>query len=605
MQNGKVSDMAPRGNFLGAANRLKTSPIPVQRTTRAIPQRVLTSLNAGQFMPLLAIPLLREDSVSGATFRIGFEMEETVEVLMNAVNVRVRAFLVSNLCKERFDGLDSINKSYEGLPLIEGGAVTPWFETIPGPAHASAPILVKLGTHWREGDAITTDYIEAYNAIWNLCATQRSPDIPLRTRLDMTIAPSFWQHQTFAHIVPDFDQAIIDGEVALNVANAKMPVKGIGTAGPIQDQAVQTYRDSTATDVMSDGWMILGHGGALSSGQSYMFMEGQGVGPYPNVWAELQNDGITVSLSNIELARKTQAFANLRRQYSGHSDEYIIDLLMDGITIPDQMWKQPILLGDVSTQFGMSKRYASDGANLTESVVNGMTFLEMRFSCPRVPVGGVIMLVAEIAPEQLFERQKDPYLHASSVDDLPQFLRDTLDPEKVVVVQNDEMDIDHDVPDGTFGYAPLNHQWMRAVPRLGGKFYRPQVDAGFDEDRQRVWAVETANPVLSKDFYLCTTMHYKPFVVTDAAIDHFECLVRGQIAIRGNTVFGGLLVEASDDYAEVMEEAPVDRIEKPVGTDVQSTNKKKEPVNKSVKPDATAKPANKKPASTTPNEANK
>lgn len=553
------------------ATRTKTTPIPVQRTTRALNQRALTSLPAGKMVPLLAIPLLREDALTGASFRIGFEMKETVEVLMNGVNVRVMAYLVSKMALDRFDGLDSINKSYEGLPVHEGESVVPWFELVAGEAPGVNKIHYHMGKHVKQGVLYNTEYVEAYNQIWNFRAKNRSPDIPLRTRLDLTLAPAFWHHQTFAHIVPDFDQAIIDGEVALSVANAKMPLKGIGfdntsSVTPFGNTPIRESGETTPTATEFGHRIVDGNAPALGSGGAKLMVKSIAAGEvgqyYPDIWAELQDNGITLSLSNIDMARKTQAFANLRRQYNGHSDEYLIDLLMDGISIPDLAWKQPMLLKEESTVIGMSKRYASDGASLTESVVNGMSFIDMRFSCPRVPTGGVIMIVAEIAPEQLFERQKDPYLYCYSTDDVPQFLRDTLDPEKVVVVQNDEIDIDHDNPTNTFGYAPLNHEWMRSIPQIGGKFFRPEVDAAFDEDRQRIWAVETQNPVLSKDFYLVTTMHYKPFVVTDLAIDPFEALVRGTVAIRGNTVFGGLLVEATDDYAEVASKAPKDRIDK-------------------------------------------
>lgn len=542
----------------GGATRMKTTPIPVQRTTRPSMHRILTSFEPGYQIPVMAMPLLREDSVAHATFRIAFEMKETVEVLMNAVNARVLTYLVPKTALERFDGIDSINKSYEGLPPIEGQPVVPWFETMVAPAHGANAILKKLGKHAKPGTNINTEYIEAYNAIWNFRAKNRSPDITARTRLDATLAPAFWLHQTFAHIVPDFDQAILDGEVPLSIANARMPVRGIGkadgtfgnagTSNREADGEVRVYDHAANIDVSGGPGVFRVKGTAASDG-------------FPDVWAELQDNGISVSLSNIELARKTQAFANLRRQYNGHSDEYIIDLLMDGISIPDQAWKQPILLADTPTVFGMSKRYATDSGNLTESVVNGATIIEQKFSVPRCPMGGVIMMVVEVTPEQLFERQEDPYLHATSVDQLPQFLRDTLDPEKVVVVRNSEIDTDHDTPNATFGYAPLNHQWMRNAPSIGGKFYRPEVDAGFDEDRQRIWAVETQNPVLSEDFYLCTTMHQKPFVMTTG--DNFEVLIRGEAAIRGNTVFGGPLIEATNDYEEVMEEAPVERIEKP------------------------------------------
>ena len=545
----------------GGATRMKTTPIPVQRTTRPATSRILTSFRPGFQIPVMVMPLLREDSVAGASFRMAFEMKETVEVLMNAVNVRVLTYLVPKTAFARFDGMDSINKSYEGKPPMEGQPVVPWFETMVAPAHGVNQIFTKLGKHFKPGNNINTEYIEAYNAIWNFRARNRSPDIELRERLDATLAPAFWLHQTFAHIVPKFDQALIDGEVALNIVLDGMP-----DSAPIKYSKPGAALDGKFSHLRTeseDGDANMGRSdtidGAVTVVTSGSVWYGQKA-ELSDVWAELSQSGITVSLSNLELARKTQAFAALRRQYNGHSEEYLIDLLMDGITIPEQAWKQPILIGDTSTVFGMSKRYATDGASLTDSVVNGATIIEQRFSVPRCPMGGVIMTVVEVTPEQLFERQEDPYLHCTSVDELPQFLRDTLDPEKVVIVKNGEIDTDHDTPNATFGYAPLNHQWMRNAPCIGGKFYRPEVDAEFDEDRQRIWAVETQNPVLSEDFYLCTTMHEKPFVITEGQ-DNFEVLIRGEASIRGNTVFGGMLIEATNDYAEVMEEAPTERID--------------------------------------------
>lgn len=542
---------------------MKTTPIPVTRTIRPIGHRVLTSFEPGYSVPVLAIPLLREDAVAGAQFSVAFEMKETVEVLMNAVNARVMVHLVPKTAFERFDGLDSINKSYEGLPPMDGADVVPWFETMTAPAHGANAILKKMGKHARPGTTINTEYIEAYNAIWNFRAKNRSPDIEPRTRLDATLAPAFWQHQTFAHIVPDFDQAAMDGSVPLSISNAKLPVKGIGIYGAGVPNAAATNALETGGDTTvypaNGSWLV----GENVAGSAKLIVKRDlehTANYFPDVWAELQDNGVSISLANIEMAKKTQAFAKLRQQYNGHSDEYIIDLLMDGISVPEQAWNQPILLHDSNTVFGMSKRYATDAENLTESVVNGMTMLEVRFRCPPVPMGGVILMTVEVAPEQLFERQMDPYLHATTVAELPQFLRDTLDPEKVVIVKNEEIDLDHDTPTATFGYAPLNHQWARSVPAIGGKFYRPAVDAAFDEARQRIWAVETQNPVLSKDFYLCTTMHQKPFVLTTG--DNFEVLVRGEAAIRGLTVFGGMLVEANGDYAAIEEEQPRDRIDK-------------------------------------------
>jgi hypothetical protein len=494
-------------------------------------------------VPLAAIPLLREDSVTRGVVRVAFEMAETVEVLMNAVNVTVHAHLVPFSAFERFKSLDELNRSYEEVAGA-AGQVVPFFETMAAPAHGANPILKYMGKHARPGTTINTAYIEAYNEIWNLRAKNRSPDITQRARLENTLAPAFWHHNAYEHIVPDFDQALMDGEVALSIAQLPAGLAAVKSTYPRSDAQGYVFPASNQSATgPTDGYWT--HPGVVADVAA--------------VFTEMANSGIRISLANIDMARQTQAFARLRLEYAGHNDEYIIDLLMNGIQVPEQDWLKPMLLGSRSTIFGMSKRYATDAGNLTESVVNGGTFVDLSFAVPRCPPGGVIMITAEVTPEQLFERQRDPFMHVLDPDILPAFLRDTLDPEKVSVVKNEYVDLDHATPDNTFGYAPLNYEWAHNGPQIGGRFYRPAVNAAFDEDRQRIWAVETANPVLSQDFYLCTVMHQKPFVVTTG--DPFEALVRGQATIAGNTVFGPVLIEASaQHYDEVMADAPATRI---------------------------------------------
>lgn len=542
-----MKDITPAA--ITALSRTKTTPIPTIRSTRSVDIRALTSLPAGKMVPIAAFPLLREDRLRSSDMRISFELMETVEALMNAVNVSVKAYLVPHVAFERFSGFDELNRSYQGIPNQEGGPVTPYFETIAAGAYGNNPIHKYLGLHAAPTDMINTAYMEAYNQIWNFRAKNRSKSLALRTRLQTDLATAFWQHDTFKHIVPDFDQAVIDGQVALNVINAKMPISGLGIKNtPTADGTTwrETSGDKTYTTGIPGDKVQFETTGATSASRL-------------KVYAEMQANGITVSLSNIELARKTQAFAEMRKEFGGH-DNYIIDLLMDGLSIPEQQWRQPILLADKTTVFGLSKRYATDGGNLTDSVVSGATFVDLHLATPTVPCGGVVMVVAEITPEQLFERQRDAYLHTKSAAELPQYLRDTLDPEKVEIVVNGEMDTSHSTPAGAFGYAPLNYKWSKSVPQVGGRFFRPQVVTAFDEDRQRIWAVETANPTLGPDFYLANAMHTKPFVVTNQDIG--ESLTRGKVIIDGLTVFGGALVEANGDYTAVMAEAPQGRITK-------------------------------------------
>lgn len=544
-------------------NRQTTAPLSVPRSNRNHLVQVLSSAKAGVCHPVAFIPMLREDALR-AGIRINVEMLETKEILMNATSARITAYLVPLLALERFEGSrDQFDRSYMGEPQYEGGSVVPFIETHAMGAHGSNPVYKAAGLHGKAADTVNTAYLEAYNAVWNFRAKNRSPDITLRTRLMNTLAPAFWQHSRFAHVVPDFDQAVIDGEVALNVTQGKMPVKGFGLletgSGVSNARLVKTSDGQTQT--FEKAWGVQNVDGASGGvGQAKLVVKEGTVAGFPDIYAELAENGVSVSLSNIELARKTQAFAKMRERFEGHDEEYIIDMLMDGLSIPDQALKQPILLADRTVRFGQAKRYATDAGNLAESAVSGAASVDIMLRVPKINTGGVVVVIAEFYPEQLFERQRDPFFHSANVTAWPEYLRDTLDPEKVDVVLNAEVDTDHATPAGVFGYAPMGWKWNASGPKVGGKFYRPSVNTGTDEERQRLWAVEDVNPALSSSFYLVDEIHQKPFL--DTAADPFELTASGNAVINGNTVFGGLLVEATNNYDKVSEKAPTDRIVK-------------------------------------------
>lgn len=546
-------------------SRTRVAPIPTAKSTRFQDVRNLTSMPAGRMVPLVAIPMLRMDAVRRCSLRLSFEMNETTEILMNGVFVSVKAYLVSNLAFDRFDGMDALNRSYQGI-AVEGLPVVPFYETATADAPGTNLIYKYLGMQYKLGDTINTHYVEAYNQIWNFRARNRSQDLTQRTRLDATLAPAFWRHQQFKNVVPSFDQAVIDGEVPLNVVDSNLPVKGIGM------RSTGTFvLDATHNSIRETGGGTVAYSASragTATGNNELIFRGNAAGSaVPAIFAELAEGGITVSLSNIEVARKTQAFARLKEQYQGLTDEYIIDLLMSGISVPEQAMNQPILLGEQTTIFGMSKRYATDSPNLTESVANGATFMDLTFRTPEINAGGIVMVVAECLPEQLFERQRDPFMYLTGVSQHPDYLRDELDPEKVEIVLNGQVDAAHATGAGTFGYAPLNWKWMVQQPRIGGRFYRSDpTSTTNDEDRQRLWAVETINPSLAADFYIATNINTKPFVVTNQ--DPFECVTRGMCLIEGNTVFGGALVESTGSYDEIMAKVPMERL--PTSTSMET-----------------------------------
>ena len=395
-----------------------------------------------------------------------------------------------------------------------------------------------MGIHWPQGAAINSTLVESYNKLVNWRREARSKHLALRGDLDTTLAEAFWRHTQLGHVVPDFDDAAMEGEVALNFVQQNIPVKS-----KLRYQVAGTPQYNIPA----------------GSHAGFTDPNGNWVAGANQVFVELKDGGVSVSLANIELAKQTAAFAKLRDQFSDMSDDHIIDLLMEGIRIPDEQLKQPILLDRATTIFGYSERHAMDGANLDLSRTTGKTELALNFRLPPMNSGGIVLITCEIVPEQLFERMYDNFMGTVDPSTLPNFMRDYLDPQKVEIVKNNYADVMHSTPNGTFGYAPLNHAWKRSMSRIGGKFFRPNPDA-FSEDRQRFWSVERLNPTLTGDFYLVRS-DLPHSVFADTLSDPLEVLTVGNVRIVGNTVFGQGLEENQDSYDEIMEQVDTGRIE--------------------------------------------
>lgn len=536
------------------AEQIQSSPIAVDKSVRSEEIRALTSCRAGKIIPLTFIPILREDRVSVGRLRVSVDMAETMHTLLNAVNLTVYAHFISHAALERFaGGLDSLNRSYQGIPEPATGTVIPWVQTVA--FNKDNELWKTLGVHWPPGGLINDALLEAYNILVNFRRRARSDKLPVRTRIDGALAAGFWKNTNLSYIVPDWDQAALDGEVELEFATEKLYIQGIGRIG-----TPTTYPNLAVTEVGPDGTSrSRTYANALIPADTTSNLRIES-GSSGNPWltAALNEAGVSLSLSNIELAKQTAAFAKLRERFDGIEDDYLIDLLMEGIRIPDEALTQPILLDRKSTIFGYSERHAMDGANLDQSVTTGKTVVDLTFRTPPMNAGGVILITAEIVPEQLYERQWDAYLGTSDPALLPNFMRDFLDPEKVQAVTNNFVDVLHDTPVSLFGYAPLNHAWKRSLTRAGGKFYRPDPNV-FVEDRQRFWSVEVENPTLTKDFYLVTNP-LPHSVFADTLSDAFEILTVGRVEIVGNTVFGAGLSEDTDAYEKIMDQVDTDRI---------------------------------------------
>lgn len=529
-------------------NRMKTTPVPVVRQGREVSVRAVTTMDPGVIAPIAAFNLLRMDSCTGR-ISVAVEMNETFEVMVNRTFVRLSAWFFPHVANDRFEQSPTIfERSFNGEPMVDGSAtVVPFIETAAHGAVGANAVYKTLGLSAPPAAMVNTAYLEAYNQIVNYIRRQRSKSLDERLLTATSLAPALWGDSAFGDVVPDFDDAMIAGELPLTVVEADLRVRGVGIAPGTTQQASVSVKESNGISTV--------YGEAFNSQNVGMYIQ-NGTGlmdSYPDVWAELSENGISVSLANIDQARALVDWAKIREGFEGHKQAWVIDSLMAGIEVPEQAWFHPMLLDQKMVEIKQLKRMATDYANIEEGVANGVGGTTLGINVPPNTYGGVVMILAEAIPEQLYERQADPYFMASGVDDLPNYMRDVLNPMPVVEVKNGEVDVDHSAPTGLFGWARRNWQWARWPTRVGGDLFAPDADAATTIARRSIWATDVADPELSEDFYVATSLGKEVFV--DQTVQPFKIGVGGKIGVTGLTVIGEVY-ESEANYDEVRAAIP-------------------------------------------------
>lgn len=538
----------PAGNKL----RVHLDPVSFPRTIRPDVRAMNTSARAGKVYPAAFIPIMPEDQLLTSRASFVVRMEETEKMLANAVHIRAHAFFVSYAALDRFDGLDSV--AYAWAQRVGAPDIVEKYAYVPA---THDEFYHAFGEHVASGENVNSLYVEAYNQVVNYRRRQVSISLPERLVTDHTLARALWGETAIARIVPDFDAALIESEVALNLAGGQATMTGTGQVTGLYTEAATSVGK---TAINPDGTV----GTNVTANHSPLFVRrvstsgNSALSPnvavtFDNVVAELAATGITTSLANIELAKKTQAFATIRQQYAGNEDD-LIDLLMRGIRFPNNAFREPIHIGTGKATFGLAQRYATDAANLDQYVANGLARVDIPLRFPQQPTGGVVVITYEIVPEPVFDRQADLFLR-DTFDDLPNALRDHLDTQPVEIVPNRFVDALHTSPDGTFGYAPLNYEWARRRVAVGGRFLRTLASSPSDEDQQHIWSVRTVDPVLNEDAFLCPA-DLSHNVFRDTLLDPFLVQAVHNATIEGITQFGPSLYESKGDYDAVAAVVP-------------------------------------------------
>jgi len=535
--------------------RQAQTPVQHQRFSRADSAVTMTSGRAGKVYPLAYIPLLRGDSASGRV-AFDFELAEMPRPLLNGVAVNVQAWCVPKSAFPQFAGADEFMNSYQGEVIRALGQPDrnppPFFQTVSDPALVTtvkqSEFFKTLGIHVPAGEVINTDLLDAFVLVYNFRLAAHSSRLGLKPFAGENLAAAlqlpraFWPSGRFSRVVPDYERALIVGALDLDVSAGQLPISGISRIGGNRAK-VDSHVVADASSVkLGDFSTLPGYGVKFDLAAAGS-----------NIFAEMANASIGVTLADIDKARTTQAFAKLRTAYAGNkttpyaNDDAIVATLMQGLRVPDDAFRRPFLLDSARVPVGFAERFATDGANLDASVTQGRASGSLSLNVPALDSGGVIIVTAEMLPERLDERQTDEWLHVADVSELPDALRDIQNPEPVDLVVARRLDAAHSTPDALYGYEPLNDKWNRAFTRLGGSFFQPDPANPWTEQRSAIWQTSIVDPAFSADHFLAPA-DFPHDVFSDTTAPAFEVVVRHSVAISGLTVIGDVLTENNDDY---------------------------------------------------------
>lgn len=530
------------------------NPLTFKETTRPIMKKVLSSNDAGKALPV-AMDYVGPDESGVGNVAMNVQLAETAEPITNAVHANAMTYLVPFTAFSQFQGSEEeAMRRYEGKESLITGNVEPFFEvnkfynnstdqvytgsgvqtwdTTTAPEYGPlSDFFQTLGIH-TEASSMNSSYVQAYNIVQNHRRRARSPQLAERNEFDHSLAEAFWPNSGNNMIVADYDEAVLNGEVTLSSLTQQLPIKAPARYQPSTGNvyAANNGSYSSSTEVSE-----IPVSGADEDGSVFDFR---------GMYADLGDSVSKLNLAELAQSKLIVEYAKKRSAMSGQSEEYIIDLLMRGIMPTSAVSRLPILVGMGKGIFSMNQRYATDAANLDDSVTNGMVNLSYRCAIPRTKLGGILVTQLEVAPEQIWERKKDYFLYTTDAGKLPNALRDHLQiegGEGVATVTKDHLDVNHSTPDAILGYAPLNHEYRVNAVQVGGKFYRPASDATYVEDRSRIWTNESANPSLNTDHYLCTNLHKKVFA--DQVSDSLEYTAVTDFKLRTNIQFGDRLQE--------------------------------------------------------------
>lgn len=550
--------------------RLSTTPIGHPRTIRKDRCALMSSGKAAKAVPCGYIPLLPGDACSGS-FGIDIELAEMPKPLLNGVQANVQAWFVPKICDPRFAGFDEAMASYTGHTNTYMSAGTG--QSDPKPTFYRKVTTALERTQIREGEIykalglypafreMNTDLIDAYALIHNFRLKAHSDKLTRIQYFDEVsslanfLTPAFWPSGAWSNVVPDYDRALRIGELDLDVQEGIFPIHNLG----FQTDAIGTGPVSFKDGTGEDGTTRTGTGSATDVGDLAILTKLNSLSQQiPDVFIDLADDfrDVKSSLAAVDKARQLKSFAKIREQMAGMdtsgfiNDDAIIAMMMSGLKVPTDQFQRPWLLDSKRAMFGFAERFATDAANLTDSVTQGRTSVTLSINVPEAVLGGTVMFIVEVLPERIDERASDEWLHKLTPAELPEPVRDSLRIDATDMVLNRRLDTAHTNGGGLYGYEPMNDQWNRDFTRMGGIFQQTDPLTEVTESRAGIWQANIIDPAFDETHWLAP-QNFPNDVFSDPLAPAFEFVARHNVRVSGLTQFGDPLIENVNAHQDV------------------------------------------------------
>ena len=411
--------------------RQSTTPVTFTKSTRRDTAVLMSSARAGVVVPVSFIPLFPGDSASG---RVGvdIELKEMPKPLLNGVSANVQAWFVPKSAHPQYPGRDELMHSMTGEAIkslgVDDRTPPAFFTLLNGAARttaAASDFFRVLGLHVPVNAPLNSDLIDAFSVIYNFRLAAHSSRLQRRKYAaedidEATSLPrAFWPSSRLSRVVPDYERALILGNFDLDIAMGRVEIFGDATVSFGAGGAATVVRRSDGTRHSGSGDFLYvtsdpGAGSIFDNGDNSAGALTIGIDGNPTVdtsqlFGMIQQNAngqssIGVTLADIDKARTTQAFAKLRTAYAGNdatgfdNDDTIVALLMQGINVPADQFKRPWLLDSQRVPIGFAERFATDAANLDQSVTLGRASAQLSLNVPVQDVSGVIVVTVEVLP---------------------------------------------------------------------------------------------------------------------------------------------------------------------------------------------------------------